>query len=78
MLLKKPTTTTTTTTTTEKTFGSFGYKEEEEAFLLRQKGKEEGFVEAATDVLTTIRLYIYIIEALKNNIVATVLAIPTG
>jgi hypothetical protein len=35
-------------------------KEEEEAFLLRQKekGKEEGFVEAATDVLTTIRLYI--------------------
>lgn len=49
---------------------------EEEAFLLRQKGKEEGFVEAAADVLTTIRLYI--IEALKNNIVATVLAIPTG
>jgi hypothetical protein len=40
-------------------------EEEEEAFLLRQKGKEEGFVEAATDVLTTIRLYIYYRSAKK-------------
>ncbi len=46
-------------------FGVLKEEEEEGAFLLREK--KEGFVavEAATDVLTTIRLYI--IEAQKNK-----------